>query len=212
MNGNSDVYIQLTLLLLVISHTWRENLAKFSCISQPDSGVSLAQILPGFLAFHSHTLEYPRLKFHQVFLRFTARLWCILGLNLTIFSCILHPYSGVSLAQISPSFLAFHSQTLVYPWLEFNHIFLHFTPRLWSILDSNFTKFSYILQPDCGVSLARISPSFLTFYSQTLVYPQLDNPSNQSTLHVAVGPVLTYVILWVIHWFPPYWRESHRKR
>ena len=134
MNGNSSVYIQLTLLLLVISHTQRENFTKFSCISQPDSGVSLAKISPRFLAFHSQTLEYPWLKFHQVFLHFTARLWSILGSNFTKFMSISQPDSGVFLAQISPSFLAFHSQTLDYSWLKFHQVFLHFTARLWIIL------------------------------------------------------------------------------
>ena len=104
---------------------------KFPCISQPDSGLSLAQIQPSFLAFYSQTLEYPWLKFNQVSLHFTARLWIILGSNSTKFPCILQPDSGVSLAQIQPSFLAFHSQSLEYPWLKFNQVFLRFTARLW---------------------------------------------------------------------------------
>ena len=137
MNGNSAVYTELTLLLLVISYTQRENLAKFSCILQPESGVSLA--------------------------------------------------------QIPPSFLAFYSQTVEYPWLTLHQVFLHFAAGLWSILGSNSTKFPCILQLDSGVSLAHIPPSFHAFYSQTLEYPQLDSPSNQSTLLAAVGPVLTYV-------------------
>jgi hypothetical protein len=81
---------------------------------------------------------YPWLKFHQVFLHFTARLWSIPGSNFTKFPCILQPDCGVSLAQISLSFL-------------------YFTARLWSILGSNPTKFSCILQPDSGVSSARQS-------------------------------------------------------
>jgi hypothetical protein len=92
----------------------------------------------------------------QVFLHFAARIWCILSSNFTTFSCILRPDSGVSLAPISPSFLAFYSQTLEYPWLEFHKVFLHFTVRLWSVLGSNSTKFSCILQLDSGVSLAQI--------------------------------------------------------
>jgi len=50
---------------------------------------------------------------------------------------------------------------------------LHFTAGLWSILGSNSTRFSCILQPDSGVSLAQIPPGFLAFYSQTLEYPWL---------------------------------------
>jgi len=117
----------------------------------------LAKISPRFLAFHSQTLEYPWLKFHQVFLHFTARLWIILDSNLTKFSCTSQPDSGVSLTQISPSSLALHSQTLQYPWLKFHQVPLQFTARLWSILGSNLTKFSCILQPDSGVSSARQS-------------------------------------------------------
>jgi len=139
------------------------NSTRFSCILQLDSGVSLAQIPPGFLEFYSQTLEYPWLKFHQVFLHFTARLWSILDSNSTKFSCILQLDSGVSLAQIPPGFLAFYSWTLEYPWLKFHQVFLHFTARLWSILGSNSTRFSCILQPDTGVSLAQINQVFLHF-------------------------------------------------
>jgi hypothetical protein len=95
-------------------------------------------------------------EFSEVFLHFAARLWCILSSHLTIFSCISQPDSVVSLARIPPSFLAFHSQTLVYPRLTFNHIFLHFAARLCSIRGSNSTKFSSILHLDSGVSLAQI--------------------------------------------------------
>jgi hypothetical protein len=138
------VYPQLKfyhIFLHFIARLWSilgSNFTKFSRILQPDSGVSLAQIPPSFLAFYSQTVEYPWLEF-------------------TIFSCILHTDSGVSLAQIPPSFLAFYSQTLDYPWLEFHQVFLYFTARLWSILGPNLTKFSCILQPDSGVSSARQS-------------------------------------------------------
>jgi hypothetical protein len=138
-----------------VEYPWLEFYQVFSYL-QPDCGVSLAQISPSFVAFYSQILLYPWLKFHHVFLHFTARLSNILGSNFTKFSSILQPDSAVPLAQISPSFLPFYSQTVEYPWLRFYQIFLHFTAGFCCTLGSNFTKFSCILQLDSAVPLAQI--------------------------------------------------------